>query len=303
MIRPFTDTDVDAAAEMLAERHARHREAEPLLPADVDCRAQIESEWGVDGASGVISESAYLFARPLPYTGDLSWMVAGIGGHALSGDPEHARDLYAAAARAWHDAGQIRHAVFVPAHDTDLVDAWFRLSFGASAALAARETSPEPPPEPAFAIRRSTPDDLDYSARLDAELRRSMTPSPSFSGTDPWSHDEYVEDWRDTWKEEQFVHFVAERDGAVISHILLYRRPHDLRVPRDSIDLANASTFPEARGAGANRALTEHVLHWAYENGYPTMITDWRMTNLLASRFWPKRGFRPTFLRLYRALP
>ena len=26
--------------------------------------------------------------------------------------------------------------------------------------------------------------------------------------------------------------------------------------------------------------------------GYPTMITDWRMTNLLASRFWPKRGFR-----------
>ena len=43
MIRPFTDADVDTAAELLAERHARHREAEPLLPSDVDFRAQIES--------------------------------------------------------------------------------------------------------------------------------------------------------------------------------------------------------------------------------------------------------------------
>jgi predicted N-acetyltransferase YhbS len=303
MIRPFTDADVDAAAEMLEQRHARHLEKEPLLPADVDFGAQIESEWRVEGASGVISETGYLFARPLPYIEGLTWMVSGIGGHVALGDPEEARDLYAAAAGPWYDAGHARHAVFVPASYAALVDAWFRLSFGASAVLAARETSAAPPPEPAFAIRRSTPDDLDRSARLDAELRRSMIHTPSFSGPDPMSHDEYVEDWRSTWDEEQFVHFVAERDGAVISHILLYRRPHDLRVPKDSIDLANASTFPEARGAGANRALTEHVLHWAHENGYPTMVTDWRMTNLLASRFWPRRGFRPTFLRLYRALP
>jgi predicted N-acetyltransferase YhbS len=303
MIRTFTDADVDRAAEMLAARHARHRAGEPLLPADVDFRAQVESEWSVDGASGVISERGYLFARPLPYIGETKWIVAGIGGHALTGDPEHARDLYAAAAGAWHDAGHLRHAVFVPAHDSALVGTWFRLSFGASATLATRETVPEPPPEPAFAIRRGTADDLELSARLDAELRGSMIGTPSFSGPDPQTHEDYVEDWRDTWDEEQYVHFVAERGGSAIAHILLYRRPHDLRVPKDSIDLANASTFPEARGLGAGVALTGYVLHWAHENGYPTMITDWRMTNLLASRFWPKRGFRETFLRLYRALP
>jgi ribosomal protein S18 acetylase RimI-like enzyme len=304
MIRRFTDSDVGTAAEMLAERHARHLEAEPLLPAEVDFRAQIESEWQVDGASGVISPTGYLFARPLPYGhGDLTWMVAGIGGHAVSGDPEHVRDLYTAAASAWTDDGHLRHAVFVPSHDAGLVDAWFRLSFGASAVLATRETLAEEPPAPAVEIRRSTPDDLDAAARLDLEMRRSMIPAPSFSQPDTWEHEQYVEDWRDTWDEEQFVHFVAEHDGRVVSHMLLYKRPHDLRVPKDSIDLAGASTLPEARGSGAGRALTEHVLHWAHENGYPTMITDWRMTNLLASRFWPKRGFRRTFLRLYRALP
>jgi ribosomal protein S18 acetylase RimI-like enzyme len=303
MIRAFTDADVETAAEMLAERHARHRKAEPLLPAEVDFRTQIESEWSVDGASGVISPHGYLFARPLPYMGgELTWMIAGIGGHALSGEAEHARDLYAAAAADWHQAGHVRHAVFVPSHDNELMDAWFRLSFGASAALAIRETAPEAPPEATFELRPGTPDDLDAAARLDAAMSGSMRPSPSFSQSSS-THEEYVDDWRGTWDEEKYAHFVAEQDRSIVAHILLYKRPHDLRVPKDSIDLASASTFPHARGSGAGRALTEYVLHWAYEHGYRSMVTDWRMTNLLASRFWPRRGFRRTFLRLYRALP
>src|SRR5580765_1689993 len=304
MIRAFTDADIRAAAEMLAARHARHLEKEPLLPADVDFRAQIESEWNTDGASGVISPEGYLFARPLPYgPGELTWMVAGIGGHAVMGDPEHARDLYAAAASTWESAGHLRHAVFVPAQYEQLVDAWFRLSFGASGVLAMRETVPAPPAAPAVAIRAGSPDDLELAARLDMAMSTSMQPSPSFSQLGSSTHEQLVEEWRDTWEEEEFVHFVAEIDGRAVAHILLYKRPHDLRVPKDSIDLASASTFPQIRGSGAGRTLTEYVLHWAFEHGYPSMTADWRMTNLLASRFWPKRGFRRTFLRLYRALP
>ena len=102
---------------------------------------------------------------------------------------------------------------------------------------------------------------------------------------------------------EEYELFVAERDGRVVGQFLLYRRPPDLRVPENSIDLAQASTDPEARGTGVGLALTAHVIRWAHEHGYPTMTTDWRMTNLWASRFWPKRGFRPVFLRLYRSIP
>jgi GNAT superfamily N-acetyltransferase len=74
-------------------------------------------------------------------------------------------------------------------------------------------------------------------------------------------------------------------------------------VPSDSIDLGQVSVFPEARGTGVGRALTAHAVRWAYERGHPTMTTDWRMTNLWASRFWPRRGFRPAFLRLHRSIP
>jgi GNAT superfamily N-acetyltransferase len=299
-IVPFTDAHVDAAAEMLAARHARHREAEPLLPADVDFRAEIETAWSADGVSGVFSRAGYLIGSPRKI-GNGTWLWMGVASHALDGDPEHARDLYAAAAQRWVDAGHNEHAVFIPSHDSALIDAWFRLAFGASGVLAMRETAGEGPYDSGVEIRPGTPDDFGHSARLEIAMNEAMQPSPSFSGIPSQSPEEVEREWRED-DFSPFELFVAEREGAVLGHILLYRRPHDLRVPREGIDLAGASTYPEARGTGVGRALTSHVIRWAHENGYPTMTTDWRMTNLWASRFWPNRGFRPSFLRLSRTV-
>ncbi len=64
-----------------------------------------------------------------------------------------------------------------------------------------------------------------------------------------------------------------------------------------------AATEPAVRGSGAGLALTEGAFAWARERGHAVMVTDWRVTNLLSSRFWPQRGFRETFLRLYRHIP
>jgi GNAT superfamily N-acetyltransferase len=307
-IHPFSDDHLDDAARLLAARHRRHREAEPLLPDVTDFRAEIEREWREDGASGVIATVGddavgYLVASPRAYGDTGTWMVVGIAGHAVKDDAELVRDLYAAAAASWTEAGQVRHGVFVPASDAALIDGWFRLTFGASGALAIRETTPEEPFEAAVEVRRSGPDDLADAARLEQAMTESMVSSPSFSTSAVPSTDAAQEQWRDTWDDERFVHFVAERDGRVVGHTLLYRRPPDLRVPANSIDLAAASTEAQARGSGVGRAMTAHVLAWAHDAGIPVMVIDWRMTNLYASRFWPRRGFRPTFLRLYRHLP
>ena len=245
----------------------------------------------------MISGNGYVFGRP--------WkgrFTVGIGGHALRGDAEHARDLYAAAAGRWVEEGHTKHAVFVPSHDSDLVDAWFRLCFGASAVLAMQETGPEEPYDAGVTIRDGARDDFDAVSSLEVTMHEAMVPSPSFSDFTPQSREEAAADWHADPDFEQYELFVAERDGRIVGHILLYRRPPDLRVPDKSIDLSQASTATEVRGTGVGRALTQHVIRWAHEHGYPTMTTDWRMTNLWASRFWPKRGFRPVYLRLYRSI-
>lgn len=303
-IVPFADEHLDGASALLAERHAAHRAVEPLLPADVDFRAELEKER--DELPGVVALDGdqvvgYLVGkRREDHVGPHVWSY--IAGHAVR-DPELTRDLYGAVAGHWVDAGLTRHFAYVP-FAPELVDPWFRLSFGGSAALAAQETSPRPAVDSGATIRESTPDDVRAGAELEIEMQASMVGSPSFGWTTPDEKQTVLDDWADTWAQpETYRHFVAELDGTIVGHILLYRRPHDLRVPTDSIDLAQASTRPDQRGNGVGVALTHHVLGWAYEQGIPTMITDWRMTNMLASRFWPKRGFRPTFLRVYRSIP
>ena len=65
-----------------------------------------------------------------------------------------------------------------------------------------------------------------------------------------------------------------------------------------------AATRSGVRGSGAGRRA--HRAAFAVGAGSAattSMVTDWRVTNLLASRFWPQRGFRATFLRLYRHIP
>ena len=303
-IVPFSDEHLEGAARLLAERHAHHREVEPLLPDDVDFAAEIEKER--DELPGVVALEGdevvgYLVGkRREDHVGPHVWSY--IAGHSVR-DPELTRDLYGAVADAWVEAGLTRHFAYVP-YIPELIDPWFRLSFGGSAALATQETSPRPAVDAGVTIRKSTPDDVRAAAELDRAMGASMIPAPSFGWGEPDDEETAVAEWSGTWDDlETFRHFVAERDGRIVGHILMYRRPHDLRVPRDSIDLAGASTFPDERGSGVGLALTHHVITWAHEQGYPTVVTDWRMTNLLASRFWPRRGFRPTFLRVYRSIP
>jgi len=72
--------------------------------------------------------------------------------------------------------------------------------------------------------------------------------------------------------------------------------------PEDAGYFAFAAVQPDARGTGIGSALGRNVVRWIGEAGYRTAVTDWRATNLLSSRVWPRLGYRPAFLRLHRVV-
>jgi GNAT superfamily N-acetyltransferase len=293
-IHPLSDLR-DEAARLLSERFARQRAAEPLLPEIDDFAAHLPDEEGVVATRGG-EAVAYL-------AGEVKGKIAtvGFGGHAAS-EPEAIRDLFAVLAER---LGASRFAVAVPASDGGLIDVWFRLAFGCQFIWAVQETRPADGVDFGGSIRPGTPDDLEATAELDEILWVLQARSPSFSGLTVPSRNEFREEWRTLWDEEEFpAHFVAERDGRTVGHAVLYNRPEDdLRVPSGNIDLAHVATLDDVRGTGVGLALAHHVLAWAHEQGHRSMTTDWRSVNLLSSRFWPRRGFRPQYLRLYRAIP
>lgn len=312
-IQPFSAEHLDAAATLLEERHTRHRDAEPGLPANVDYRAEIETLWSMKGRSGTVASRngnlvGYLVGshREGETWGANVWVE--YAGHAVR-EPELVRDLYAAAAADWVDRGWDRHYALVPATDAELVDAWFRLSFGAQHAAAIQETpeSTEAPP-PGMIVRRAVAEDVDAVARLDLELPRHQALSPVFAGGPRYSEEESRAEFLAEVDDADQALLVAELDGRIVSLLAMVDVSKSsmhtgLARPERAAFLGFAATLPEARGTGAGLALTNAGLDWARERGYPITIVDWRETNLLASRFWPRRGFRRTFLRLYRSIP
>jgi GNAT superfamily N-acetyltransferase len=317
-IRAFAEDHVDVAGSLLAARHRAHRAVEPLLSErfeDPDAaRAEVASLWAQGDASGAVAlregqvVGFLLGTRRNDQTwGANVWIES--GGHAVE-EAEEIRDLYAAAAGRWVEEGRTRHYVLVPATDAPLVEAWFRLSFGQQHAHGVREvpaTIDVQVPD-GFAIRE--PAEADVEALIDVHLALPLhqRSSPVFSDMALSTREESRQEWLETLATREEKILVALRGDRPVAcwSVMPVVRSHeyrDLLWPEQACFLGFASTLPQARGSGVGVGLTHAMLDWAREQGYEVMVTDWRATNLLSSRFWPRRGFRPTFLRLYRSIP
>jgi ribosomal protein S18 acetylase RimI-like enzyme len=315
-VAPFTDEQLEEASRLLAARQTRWRAAEPLLPERFEepaaAREELEAAWRADGASGSAAFRAgrlvgYLIGAPRDpgIWGENIWIE--LAGHTVE-EPEDARDLYAAAAARWVEDGRTRHYALIP-NKGPLVDAWFRLGFGQQQAYGAREVAAGTDVDipDGFEIRPPTADDVDALIDVDLALPRHQRSSPVFSSRPLPADDEIRAEWAKTLASDEEKVLIGCQEGCPVAcwGLLPAERSglSPLGRPERACYLAFAATLPDARGSGVGVALTQASVAWASGAGYEAMITDWRVTNLLASRFWPRRGFRPALLRLYRSIP
>jgi ribosomal protein S18 acetylase RimI-like enzyme len=309
-IHTFAEEHLDDAEALLAERHRRHREAEPLLGDGYDFRAEIDSLWSGDGASGAVASRG---GRPVGYLlgvrhDDARWgpnVWVDPAGYAVE-EAEDVRDLYRAAAARWFEEGRTRQYVITPASDAEALDAWHRLSFGHQQAMGIREIPDVPWPD---GVRLADERDIDELIDLAPLLVEYQAEAPVFGiGLPREDPDELRAELLEDLAKPEIGDLVAEQEGRIVgafqlAPVELSSTHAGLARPAGAVLLSWAATRPEMRGSGAGVALTQASFAWAREQGYEAMVTDWRETNLLASRFWPRRGFRRAFLRLYRSIP
>lgn len=317
-VRPFADGDLDAAAALLADRHRRHRAAEPALaPAFEDTavtRTAIEAALNAEAASGfvaVVDEqiAGYVIGmqKDRAVWGENVWIES--AGHAAT-DPALVRELYAVAAAKWVDEGRTNHHVLVPATDAGLVDAWFSLDFGQQHIHAVREVPPASfgvIPRSEVVVRRATRDDIDVLIPLERLLPEHLAGSPVFSRLTPSPAEEVRQELEADLAGSTFTFWVADHEGQVVGTAIgcsLEVSPghQGPNRPSDAGYLAYAAVLPAARGLGAGRILGDTVLAWARDEGFSSVATDWRSTNLEADRAWRGMGFRPSFRRLHRLI-
>jgi ribosomal protein S18 acetylase RimI-like enzyme len=314
-IRAFAEDDLDAAGSLLATRHREHRAAEPLLSERFEdpgvAREQVASLWAEEHASGAVASREGQVAGFLLGTrkndrtrGANVWVEA--AGYAVD-EPELIRDLYAFSSQRWVDEGRTRHYALVPRLDEHLA-AWFRLSFGAQQAHGIQAVDLRQWPT---GTRRAEAWDLEALVELAPLVSDHQARAPVFSGItkdDRLAHDELRTLIAAEIANDELGELVYESGGRVVASFELApvekaSMHRGLAGPDDSACITGAASLPDVRGSGAGLALTDAAHAWAREQGYATLVTDWRETNLLASRFWPARGFRRSFLRLYRSIP
>jgi len=210
------------------------------------------------------------------------------------GAPEALRSEYAERAPEW----PALHFAIVSPPTGEALDPWYRLGFAQMHAYGMRESGGARVGAPGVTIRRGGPADLDLALRIDGLVYEAQAVSPSFSS---YAVDDEARrrEWAETLAGDDVAYFVAEHGGTPVGHLTLYDDPHD----SEALHIASTAVLPEARGRGIGVALTTHALALSAEQGRPRVWTNWRVTNLGASRFWPSRGFRLMRLRLVRRLP
>ena len=313
-VRPFQADDIPAAGALLAARHRIHRLSCPLLSPryqdEPTAAAEVASAFALPGASGAVavqggSIAGFLLGAPKtsPVWGSNVWVDA--AGQAAA-EPELVRDMYGLAAARWVQESRRAHYVLVPASDEGLLRAWYRLGFGQQQAHALRPLPDEMPVASSkVAVRRARRGDLPALARLGVELPRQHSLAPTFSASPVPSYAECLAEWEEDFDDPAYTTFVAEFEGVVIGASIgcaleLSSSHPPLTRPDQAGFLAAAVVFPHVRGLGAGRALGEAVIAWTAQAGYQCVAADWRVTNLLSSRSWPRLGFTESFLRLHR---
>lgn len=314
-IREFTDEHVVAAGQLLAERHRRHRLDKPLLSAQYEdavvAEGEVAAALAADDASGSVALSAgevvgYLIGSPKNDSWGPNIWVEGAG-HAVE-EAETLRDLYAHAAARWVDEGRTAHYTLVPSHDAALIDAWFHLCFGLQHLHAIQPPPASPIPESTkVTVRDARRDDIPHLAAMEVVLPEHQCRSPVFSSGGIPTLEESQAEWEDDFDDPTYKVLVAEHEGAFVGSAigcaLTKSSAHKGLLLADNAGfLGFAAVYPEHRGLGAGRALAEAVMNWSAEAGYDSVATDWRATNLLSSRTWPRLGFENTFARLHRVV-
>lgn len=302
---------------------SRHRSDRALLPALPVCYENentaalaIETEWSKPGITGVAAVDGerligYLFGQKIdsPLRGRHVWVS--LAGHALAPElsAEWYRDLYSFASQQWVDEGYFLHCSLLPASDPAILDAWFRLGFGheqVHALLSLEHEFPTALPlDQRVEIRLATPDDRELLSNVSSLIRTYQANAPTLAVALPEDAQKVREGYGKLAVDPEADIWLALKDGEVISfqgYFPTSESKADMITPDRCVELGIAATRPEFGGRGINYALTVHGFTHARDKGYKYCMTDWRMTNLQSSRYWPRQGFRPAAYRVSRLI-
>ena len=305
---------IDAAAALLAERHARDREREPLLPAvygvPAACRTQIEHAierpgwYGAvahdgNGLAGFMIGAPQLFA-PTHFLAAFfppRSVAIGYASHAAVAGAEYDvyRELYADVAAHFVDRGYFDHIAGVAPSDAAVGEAFASLSFGRHSVAAMRGVEPTERAAAGVQVHQAGAEDAEVVYALSEELNLHHARAPIYwpylRETDDASHEMSLGLLGDPAN----AHWVAYENGRAVG-MNTFMPPAFLSamtVPERTVYLYQGIVTQDARAGGVGTAILSRAVAWAREQGYEHIGLHFAAPNLQGAKFWQSSGFKP----------
>jgi GNAT superfamily N-acetyltransferase len=316
---PFTEEMISEAGGLLAQRHKRNRASLPLLPqrfedSQVAAKA-VRTLWQKKSKQG---HAAFRDGKMVAYLigefASQSWGRCGyiyLPGYALAEGESAAtmQDLYALLGNEWVENGVFSHGFYVSAADQDVIDALFSVGFGkerVDALMDLRSTAFPDIKEPSgMIIQRAGTGHNDHLGGLSDVIFRALANPPYWHPTVPEDWEELREGWSGLVDDKEWTVWLGLEGnnalGTVGFHPEVEEDTSMLASPK-TFCLSVAATKPQARGRGLSTALTWHGLAQSRQDGFEICYTNWISANFLASRFWPRFGFKDVAYRLSKRI-
>jgi len=312
---PFTEEMLREAGHLLAQRHARNRKQLPLLPKRFEdlqvARKAVEALWKEKLKNGYAAfRDGRMVAYLLGETTTQPWGRSGyvyLPGYALADDenPAILQDLYALLGTDWVKKGCFDHGLYISAADQEVLAAFFNLGFGKERVDALMDFSaleiPNVEEPTGITIRKAGAGDNTHLGSLSGVIFRALAQAPYWHPTVPEDWDELYEGWSELADDKEWTVWLALEDESALSTVGF--RPEEetytqMLASPWTMYLSVAATKPDARGRGISTVLTWRGLEQAQKEGYQLCYTNWISPNLLASRFWPRFGFKDVAYRI-----
>jgi GNAT superfamily N-acetyltransferase len=318
-ILAFTNEMIPEAGKLLAKRHRCNREMLSLLPsrfeqAGVTAKA-VEALWQEKHRNGYAAfRNGQMTAYLIGETSTPPWGRSGsvyLPGYAV-GEGENVaviQDLYTRLGEDWVQKGCFNHYVYVSAADPDVIAALFDLGFGkerVDALMDLRTLDIPAVEEPAgITMRKAAAGDNAHLGSLSNVIFRALGQAPYWHPTVPEDWEELYEGWSELAEDREWTVWLA-LEGEEALGTVGFRSEEEsdtqmLASPR-TLYLSVAATKPQARGRGVSTVLSWRGLEQARKEGYEICYTNWISPNLLASRFWPRFGFKDAAYRLAKKI-
>lgn len=216
--------------------------------------------------------------------------------------PELIRMLYAKVSVEWLNHGCFMHYAMVPLGNKAYFEAFQCLSFyiqQVHGVMNLEEYRPFTQVSDAK-VRIAGIADREKMGRLSGIIHSYQNAAPVFEPMLPEVAADIKAGYESTVEDNDLTILLAEKDGEELGFQIYEAASSGLMLPDGGVELSVAGTYPCRMGSGVGKKLMNEGCALMSAREVRHMITDWRITNLASSTFWPKCGFKPVSYRMVR---